>query len=331
MWNIIQCAMVGQGHLKEGVPCQDKTYTLRDGAFSIAVLADGAGSASLSHLGAEIVTQNMAVHFSQHFDDYYTNPDGIAAKTELVQHIQSLMRQTAKEQECALEDLASTLLLTAVMDERFIILHIGDGVIGYFKENELRVASVPHNGEYANSTIFTTSPNCVTSLTLIKGELNGIDGFVIMSDGAEVSLYHKMSHSFSGGLKRIAKMLTYISSEIIEQQLHQSFSNIIRKATFDDCSIVMMIQDHDQFLGYTMLSLEEKAKLLELRDERTQLRRWVARFDTLLRFMDVPQTVTSASRKIHLKPKYTKRYLERLLYLNFIERINGKYHTIIRM
>lgn len=42
------------------------------------------------------------------------------------------------------------LLLAAVSEERFLLVHIGDGVIGYLDGDTLKVASVPDNGEFAN-------------------------------------------------------------------------------------------------------------------------------------------------------------------------------------
>ena len=57
MWNVIQCAAQGRSHIKSDIPCQDKTYSAFDNDTQVIALADGAGSAKLSHYGAETVTK----------------------------------------------------------------------------------------------------------------------------------------------------------------------------------------------------------------------------------------------------------------------------------
>ena len=58
-------------------------------------------------------------------------------------------------------DLASTLLFVAIKDNKFIMAHIGDGIIGYLKQDELKIATHPMNGEFINTTVFTTSMDVV--------------------------------------------------------------------------------------------------------------------------------------------------------------------------
>lgn len=60
MWRSVCCAAQGSGHRKSGVPCQDKTFRLDKNGVHIIVLSDGAGSARLSHFGAERVVRAAA-------------------------------------------------------------------------------------------------------------------------------------------------------------------------------------------------------------------------------------------------------------------------------
>lgn len=43
------------------------------------------------------------------------------------------LEKLAQELDCLVKDLASTLLVVAVKNGKYLILHIGDGVIGYVK------------------------------------------------------------------------------------------------------------------------------------------------------------------------------------------------------
>lgn len=69
----------------------------------------------------------------------------------LIEKIHSQLRELAEDMECEMRDLASTLLFTAVRNGNYILCHIGDGVLGYLKDGELKVASKPENGEFANT------------------------------------------------------------------------------------------------------------------------------------------------------------------------------------
>lgn len=185
MWKLIQCAVQGRGHVKENIPCQDKTCVYHNEDVSITALADGAGSAKLSHFGAEDITHFMCIDIAKNFDSYYNNNDGVEVKKELVSKIHSRLIALAKEIECEFNDLSSTLLITAVKDVRYLIVHIGDGVIGYIKDDQIKIASQPENGEFVNTTVFTTSKNVLQTIKILRGKLDTITGFVSISDGTE--------------------------------------------------------------------------------------------------------------------------------------------------
>ena len=59
MWNSVECAVQGRGHIKSDIPCQDKTFHVHENGVDVIALADGAGSARLSHYGAEFVTKQI--------------------------------------------------------------------------------------------------------------------------------------------------------------------------------------------------------------------------------------------------------------------------------
>ena len=188
MWNLLDSTRQGRSHVKQGTPCQDKTYCQSYDDTYVITLADGAGSARLSHYGAECVTKCIADELGSHFESYWDETEARIAKERLFHEISESLQQIAEQQDCQLKDLASTLLAVAVKDERYIILHLGDGVIGYCKEGVLKVASAPNNGEFANTTVFTTSSDACSQMKVFRGPLNGINGFVLMSDGPEACL-----------------------------------------------------------------------------------------------------------------------------------------------
>ncbi|MDE6834390.1 MAG: protein phosphatase 2C domain-containing protein [Ruminococcus sp.] len=328
MWKAIQCAVQGRSHIKNFVPCQDKTFYSTGNNTTVTALADGAGSAKLSHFGAEHITKFICDEFVENFDLYFSDNDGVAVKKELDSKIKNQISALAEELNCDIHDLSSTLLMVAVNNNRYIILHIGDGIIGYSKNNELKVATLPENGEFANTTVFTTSGEALHTMKLLKGNLGDIDGFVLMSDGTQASLYNKRQKKLADVLSRIMKFLSFIPAEIVEEQLTYSFYSLIREATTDDCSIVIMADTDDSFRGYFSMDSDNKKRLLDIKNS-TVSDKLVKRYDDILSVLETPQSLKKVSKQIHLKPKYTKKHLSKLIGLNLVEQHGSLYQTII--
>lgn len=329
MWNTIQCAVQGRGHIKSNTPCQDKTYSMITDTTQVIALADGAGSAKFSHYGAETVVKFICSELIKKFSICFNNNNGAAVKQQLIEGILESLNKTAMQLECEIKELASTLLFVAVKNDQFIIAHIGDGVIGYLKDNEMKIASQPENGEFVNTTVFTTSKDAIMTMRLIKGSLGTIQGFVLMSDGTETSLYSKKEHKLADVLRMIMQMSTIISSDNVQKQLKQSFENLIINKTMDDCSIAMLVKKNKEFKGYTKMSNLQKSVLLKV-DYRTS-KKVLRRYDNILTFLLDRSTLPQIARVIHLKIKYTKRYLDKLCALNFIEKRGNSYRTILIM
>lgn len=327
MWNVIQCAAQGRSHIKSGLPCQDKTYSAVDNDTQVIALADGAGSAKLSHYGAETVTKFICLELTEKFDTYFSDNDGASVKQQLIEGMLKSLSKTANQLECEIIELASTLLFVAIKNNQFIIAHIGDGVVGYLKNDEMKIASQPENGEFVNTTVFTTSKDAIKTMKLIKGPLGEIQGFVLMSDGTETSLYSKKERKLADVLKKIMQMSTIISVDKVQEQLEQSFENVIVNATTDDCSIAILVKRNDDFKGYLQLDKRQKQKLLGLKSSTSK--KTIRRYDDILLYLQNNQSISQIARRIHLKQKYTKKYIDKLCMLNFIEKNGSRYHTII--
>lgn len=329
MWNIVQCAVQGRGHIKSDMPCQDKTFSYSKDGIHIIALADGAGSAMLSHFGAEAVTGFICDEMSKQFNEYFALENAKSAAQQLIAGIENTLEQKSAELGCKTNDLASTLLMAAVKDDRYILLHIGDGVIGYYRNGEIKTASQPENGEFANVTVFTTSPNAAASMRMIKGELGDIKGFILMSDGTEASLYDKQKKVPAQALKKIMDMCTFINLNKIQEHLRRDFENVIRTKTTDDCSIAIMVNSDNSYNGYLNMEAEQKCRLLQIK--RSPSKSILKRYDDILYFLQKPSSVDEIARRIHLKAKFVKKYLDKLCVLNLIERNGANYQTILIM
>ena len=76
MWNLLDSTRQGRSHVKQGTPCQDKTYCQSYDDVYVITLADGAGSARLSHYGAKCVTKCIADELGWNFESYWDETTG---------------------------------------------------------------------------------------------------------------------------------------------------------------------------------------------------------------------------------------------------------------
>jgi len=327
MWKSVHYEERGRSHVATGTPCQDKTLSLRKHGVDVIALADGAGSAQYSHYGAETVIHTAADYISENFATIANNPDGRQVKLELLDVLQLALAQKKEQLQCELKDLASTLLLVAVYEHRFIMLHIGDGVIGYIKEDVLKVASSPENGEFANTTTFVTSSNAALAMKLFKGKIDGIAGFVLMSDGTAESLYHKQSNSLVPALLKIIHRNSIISRQRMYALVEESFHNVIIPNTIDDCSIAILSRTIGSLTEFEYMSTLQKCEFLQINPIGKSSLKRIKRYDRILVELKQPKTEDEISRVLRLKRQYASRHLQRLLDAGLILQQDGTYRT----
>jgi len=265
-WKIASSYIIGQGHISKNIPCQDRTFKLVDkkilkkvvkkkifknrkaikttikvldnqNSFYGLSLADGAGSCKHSDIGAELMTKKILYYIKENFYSLFNDED---IRMTLINYIEDELKKRTTT-SISFKDLSSTLLFVAIKNNKFIIGHIGDGVIGMIdNKNNLKTISKPDNGEFSNSTFFTTSVRYKERLRILKGTLKNANGFILMSDGSEDSLYDKKKEILSDTNKIIINWLEDNSEKKVEKALYNNLAKIISKQTNDDCSIGIM-------------------------------------------------------------------------------------------
>lgn len=324
MWKSVCCAVQGAGHKRNGTPCQDKALAVEGNGISVIALADGAGSAALSHYGAQRVVRDVAEYMEEHFQRFLLCEDGRQVKKELVEMLRRGLAEEASMRNCDVRDLASTLLLAAVTEEHYILAHIGDGVVGYLDGEVLKVASTPDNGEFANTTVFVTSTDALPSMRLFKGELKNKDAFVLMSDGTEQSLYDKDHKTLVAVVKRLMHRTCLVSRKVMETQVEDALSTVIARRTPDDCSIALLARYSGSLRPMDSLDFQERRDLYGLAEAERNVRRRVSRCDAILA-EGSPCSLKQIARQLHLKPRYAKKYVDRLVSLGLLIQEGGLY------
>ncbi len=216
MWKSIARSAVGTSHLSSNLPCQDfgKYLILDEGAGIAGVVADGAGSAKLSEIGAKsavetalefIKTYRLTGGSSDSSDDIAVfksigNLFGKQSKKEsrtleevaekffsdLTKVVIQVLKEKAEELEAELGDLACTLVAFVATPDHVVAMQIGDGflVVRQDKKQDYELMFEPDKGEYANETTFVTSSSALKEMQVkaVKGNC----GFICAStDGLE--------------------------------------------------------------------------------------------------------------------------------------------------
>ncbi len=234
---------VGRSHIKKNLPCQDRVAVLKknhsSGSFYAIALADGAGSYKNSQIGAEFISTSVLKYINSNFTRlfYHTkNP-----QKSILSFIEKSLKNFSKEKNIDVKELSSTLLFLAVKNEKAFIGHIGDGVIGILnKKGKLEVISHPENGNFANSTYFTTTFDYKNRLRLKRIDFHDKMGAVLLSDGAAESLYDKRNKTLAFICSNIINWLETNEEEKVQKALYENLQNVISKKTVDDCSIAIM-------------------------------------------------------------------------------------------
>lgn len=242
MFNEFHYQVRGRGHELDGTRGQDRTAYLSGRGVQVLCLADGAGSAPQSEFGAQAVVEEGCALLIEQFAQFDTSADAEQARQEILERLHERLAGVGRRLGCTFADLASTFLAIAVSAERFVVVHIGDGVIGYVKNGELRVISAPDNAEFANQTTFVTSPDAASSTRLFRGATEGVSGFILMSDGTSASLFDHRLKILAPACAKLIEAVAVAPTRQVKRPEHKKrlrrvVDTRLREATKDDCSI----------------------------------------------------------------------------------------------
>lgn len=298
------------------VPCQDKTAVLERGGVRCIVLADGAGSARLSHLGARAAVDAVVDLLCDQFVAFHASPTAEDVKRSILETVREALHVAAQEHGCLPGDMASTLLFAAEKGGSYIAGQLGDGCLVLWRNGELKLAGIPDRGEFANQTWFTTSAHAETHLHLYKGALSGITGFFLMSDGAAESLYSRSTREPAPAIKNILAAAYCKESSRLKQELTDLFQKHILQRTTDDCSIACMATFDGPEAFFSSLPREDMFRLFGLHSPRKRRKR-AGRYTSILMNVCMTCGLKTLTRLTKIRPKTLKKSIERLREMGF--------------
>ncbi|MEM7031374.1 MAG: PP2C family serine/threonine-protein phosphatase [Chloroflexota bacterium] len=245
-WLLMGASRRGRLHAHEA--------TFREDAFQIAVaddwhfaaVADGAGSCSLSRVGATQAVQTALTAMQARLINAEPSQaivhSALSMSLECAWHTvyqEALHRQSNR---IYFQDFSTTLLLLAFHSgENLVgIAQVGDGLIAaQFEDNTIRLFGEPDSGEYAGQTHFLTSysPDTLSS----KADTFYLDSpahlFMVMTDGLSDDLFPPQK-KLSGLIKPLPKVCQQDQPE----EALLSLLNYERAGSFDDRTLVVLCQ-----------------------------------------------------------------------------------------
>jgi len=326
-WSGLSLSLKGRSHELSGMPCQDSSKFSSENGVYYGILSDGAGSAKNSDVGSLTVVNVLSKYVSSYFEKIYNEESVENVRTEISNLIKSEIQKVADAERNKIEDYAATAMFVAIKNDHFIIMHLGDGLISYSKNGEIKVASAPTNGEFINSTIFITSKNIENKINLIKGKLDSIDGFILMSDGTAESFYQRESKVIAPILNTLLHKSLISSKQQYTKILKQSFENTVLRNTKDDCSIVMMCRETDNFPNINSIENHKKYDLFKINTKFNRKKKRLNRLLYIWDFLEKDRNLDEISSNIGLPEKYTKKHLNHLLNLGFISKDKNKMYS----
>jgi len=188
-WHVAGASVCGASHHKSGLPCQDahSWRELPNGGLVLAV-ADGAGSAPLSQIGAaraaiaavDWISESVTAQQPETDDEWH---EMLLAS---MRSAHEAVQQAAENRGVAARELATTLILMVALPEVAVAAQVGDGAaVVMLDAQHMTAVTAPQSGEFINETTFFTASNYLdfVQFGIRRGRVEGIAAF---SDGLQL-------------------------------------------------------------------------------------------------------------------------------------------------
>jgi hypothetical protein len=190
-WRLAAASSLGTSHEKLGTVCQDAhgceaLLSATGEALLVAVVADGAGSATRSGDGARLACALMLEETRA-----LREPGDLSRELvcDWLARFQGEIGVRAEAEGLAPRDFACTLLVAVVGEERAAFFQIGDGAMVVSDGDGYAWVFWPDNGEYENLTYFATDPQAADHLRFDTVD-RAVDEIALFSDGLQRLALH---------------------------------------------------------------------------------------------------------------------------------------------
>lgn len=247
-WRVTAASVRGAAHEKAGLPCQDAhRWVAASEKVLIAGVADGAGSAPLAGVGAEVAAKTAVETACRRFSVLSSlgemgNAEWARLLTETLADAKMALGSEAKARSLPSSDLATTLIVVVATPDLVAAVQIGDGaVISVDEGGGMLCVTRPPAGEYLNETVFLTSSEALdfASPVVWRGRLRHL---AVISDGLQMAaLRMPAAEPHPGFFKPLFGFLEEQSEPGAAQEAVVSFlaSSRLRERTDDDVTLIL--------------------------------------------------------------------------------------------
>jgi len=249
-WRRVFDAVVGSSHLRVAppIPCQDSALSVLIPRPAIFV-ADGAGSARLSHFGSSAVVRYLT-RFTASIEDINQEildkdrQEDIELEKKyahrFIKYAIEMLKELSEEKQESFDLFRCTLLITIIGKTKLFWLKVGDGFIVIEKGESLELIGPLGKGDFANQTTFLTEH--LTDKDIHYGFINvqNVTGVAAFTDGAGERLVSNNGLQIAGTLSKIFHGIR--TREYTQSDLNQFLSNkeIWQRTTGDDKGIAIL-------------------------------------------------------------------------------------------
>jgi hypothetical protein len=184
-FRIVAASVIGPAHVAAGARREDAFAIRLVGGWALAVVCDGAGSASRAAAGATAFSASVLCEL----ETVAAEAAALSTKTfekAVVDGVEAC-RAAILGRGGVLRDHHATLVAIAASRDRTFVAHVGDGLAGVAPAGEWPRATLskPRNGEFANETFFVTEADWRANLRCLEAPALGREGAAVaLTDGA---------------------------------------------------------------------------------------------------------------------------------------------------
>jgi len=213
------------------IPCQDAALVrVGDKCHPCAFVADGAGSASLSHFGAQETVLRLS-HLTVAMENIHTKlldaPESPSEKElqahahRFLTHASETLTSLANSKNLPFKEFHCTLLMVVIGTEKIFWVKVGDGqIVQEDIDGNLETVGPSGKGAHANETSFLREDATTTVFSFGTFPATKISGIALMTDGAAEKLVSNDGKRIAG---RINTFLAEIRGDKFEESDLQKF------------------------------------------------------------------------------------------------------------
>jgi hypothetical protein len=240
-WRCFVSSVAGKYHLEQDNPNQDSAYFIQKPDYTVAVVCDGAGSATYGGIGAKTVAKQTGHLISLALEQ---GPPSETLWTDTLAQVRTQLEQFATANGHTLKDYSCTVVGLCLWQDQGWFFHIGDGFALVQQNPESVIISQPENGEFSDETYFLTSPQWYEHcrITVIPAQNPGaVIG--LMSDGSAPFVINRNKTGFFPEF--ILPVINYLNS-VNSEQGNEALSNLLNDEktwaiTTDDKTLFLAI------------------------------------------------------------------------------------------